>query len=270
MSMTCIKVENVNFHYNLQKQEHTITDLSFTARRGEWLAVVGHNGSGKSTLASLLVGLHTPSSGKIYINGMELKEETKWELRNQIGLVFQNPENQFIGTTVKDDVAFALENQNMPYDEMKQRVDRALAMVGMTSYADYDPSRLSGGQKQRVAIAGILALHPAIIVLDEAMVMLDPKSRQDFMSLLDELRKQHQLTIISITHDMNEAAAADRILVLKKGKLMEIGKPAKIFQREERLDVPFTEALRRKLKEQGSTIPDAYMTEDEMVWWLCR
>lgn len=154
MSMTCIKVENVNFHYNLQKQEHTITDLSFTARRGEWLAVVGHNGSGKSTLASLLVGLHTPSSGKIYINGMELKEETKWELRNQIGLVFQNPENQFIGTTVKDDVAFALENQNMPYDEMKQRVDRALAMVGMTSYADYDPSRLSGGRSSEWPLPG--------------------------------------------------------------------------------------------------------------------
>lgn len=270
MSMPCIKVENVTFHYNLQKQEHTITDLSFTAHRGEWLAVVGHNGSGKSTLASLLVGLRTPFSGKICINGMELKEETKWELRSQIGLVFQNPENQFIGTTVKDDVAFALENQNMPYDEMKRRVDRALAMVDMTSYADYDPSRLSGGQKQRVAIAGILALHPTIIVLDEAMVMLDPRSRQDFMSLLDELRKQHQLTIISITHDMNEAAAADRILVLKKGKVMETGKPAQIFQREERGEVPFIEALRRQLKEQGSNIPDKYMTEDEMVRWLCR
>ncbi|GAA0340098.1 energy-coupling factor transporter ATPase [Oceanobacillus sp. FSL W7-1293] len=270
MSTPCVNVENVFFHYNLQKQEETIADLSFTAERGEWLAVVGHNGSGKSTLASLLVGLRTPSSGSIYINGIELTEESKWEIRSHIGLVFQNPENQFIGTTVKDDVAFALENQHMSYDDMKQRVEHALEMVGMSRYADYDPSRLSGGQKQRVAIAGLLALQPAIIVLDEAMVMLDPKSRQEFMHFLHDLRKQQQLTIISITHDMNEAEAADRMLVLKKGRVREIDRPAQIFQREDWLDVPFIEALRRKLKERGSAVPDQYMTEQEMVRWLCR
>ncbi len=270
MVMSCVKVENLTFRYDLRQDKQTIEDVSFTMDPGEWLAIVGHNGSGKSTIARLLVGLLTPAQGHIYINGTKLMEETKWELRHQIGLVFQNPENQFIGTTVKDDVAFALENLNMPYEEMKQRVDHALEKVGMAAYANYDPSHLSGGQKQRVAIAGLLALHPSVLVLDEAMVMLDPASKQEVMAILHELKEHHQLAIISITHDMDEAEAADRMLVLQQGKVVETGEPAQVFQSGAQLEVPFIEQLRRKLKERGSTIPGSYMTEDEMVRWLCK
>ncbi|RKQ33927.1 energy-coupling factor transporter ATPase [Oceanobacillus halophilus] len=265
-----LQVEQLTFRYDERKQENTLENVSFTVQKGEWLAVVGHNGSGKSTLARLLVGLLTPNEGSVHINGIKLDEDSKWKLRSQIGLIFQNPENQFIGTTVKDDVAFALENMNMAYDEMKVRVEQALEMVGLEDFAEYDPSRLSGGQKQRVAIAGLLALNPSILILDEAMVMLDPKSRKELMETLSNLKTNNHITIISITHDMNEAQAADRILMLSSGQILHDGEPAEVFQKEPTLDVPFAEQLRRELENRGSKVPDGYMTEDEMVRWLCR
>lgn len=270
MPSTIVQVENVTFQYDLRKSEKTLEDVSFHVNKGEWLAILGDNGSGKSTLAQILVGLLKPQKGKIIISGMELNDDTKWEIRRKIGLVFQNPDNQFIGTTVQDDVAFGLENMNMPFDEMKNRVDEALKMVGMEELKLHDPSRLSGGQKQRVAIAGVLALRPDIIMLDEALVMIDPKSRVQLLNTLHRLKEEYGLTIISITHDMSEVQLADRILRMERGRIVNSGPPEKIFIEEKKLEPPFAEKLRRTLLAKGCNVPDKYMTEDEMVRWLCK
>lgn len=221
-------------------------------------------------MAQLLVGLLTPQFGKINISHMEMNESTKWDIRQKVGLVFQNPDHQFIGTTVQDDIAFGLENINMPYREMKVRVDQALDLVGMTEFRFHDPSRLSGGQKQRVAIAGILALQPDILILDEAFVMLDPRSRRGLMKTLRHLQTTQNLTIISITHDMNEAAAANRMMVLDHGELIRDGSPQHIFEYEQSLVPPFAEQLRRMLFNDGKDVPQTYMSDDEMVNWLCK
>ncbi|MFB1051053.1 energy-coupling factor transporter ATPase [Paraliobacillus sp. JSM ZJ581] len=267
---TIIEVDNLTFRYDLRKVEHTLSAISFSIKQGEWVAIVGGNGSGKSTLVRLLVGLLEAELGTITIDGVRLNEETKWEIRKKIGLVFQNPENQFIGTTVQDDVAFGLENNNVGYEEMKQRVDEALRFVDMDKYWDQDPSRLSGGQKQRVAIAGILAFKPHVIILDEAFVMLDPKSRKQLLSTLKKLREENNITIITVTHDMNEAACADRIVVMDQGAIIQDSTPEHVFMNNEQLSSPFAEQLRRKLGENGSNVPQSYMTEDEMVKWLCK
>lgn len=187
-----------------------------------------------------------------------------------MGIVFQNPDNQFIGTTVEDDVAFGLENINMPADKMTLRVAEALDLVGLSDVRQSDPSRLSGGQKQRVAIAGILALRPDILILDEAFVMLDPKSRRDLLKTLRQLAAATHLTILSITHDMDEAAASDRILVMQEGKIVNDGTPGQIFSTELTLGAPFSERLRRLLLREGRRAPANYMTEDEMVGWLWK
>ena len=265
-----LEVEHLTFRYDQRVQTETLSDVSLTIEKGEWVAIVGQNGSGKSTLARVLVGLLTPESGKITIAGQELNEETKWELRKKIGMVFQNPDNQFIGTSVQDDVAFSLENLNMPYDEMKSRVDLAIEMVGLSSYKLHDPSHLSGGQKQRVAIAGVLALNPDVLVLDEAFVMLDPRSRQELLETLQDLNHKQDITILSITHDMNEAASADRIFIMKQGKMVNSGTPDVIFTQEQELEPPFAEKLRRELLNRNRNVPKQYMTEDEMVQWLWK
>ena len=265
-----IEVEHLTFRYDQRVQTETLSDVSLTIEKGEWVAIVGQNGSGKSTLARVLVGLLTPESGKVTIAGQELNEETKWELRKKIGMVFQNPDNQFIGTSVQDDVAFSLENLNMPYDEMKSRVDLAIEMVGLSSYKFHDPSHLSGGQKQRVAIAGVLALNPDVLVLDEAFVMLDPRSRRELLETLQDLNHKQDITILSITHDMNEAASADRIFIMKQGKMVNSGTPDVIFTQEQELEPPFAEKLRRELLNRNRNVPKQYMTEDEMVQWLWK
>lgn len=270
MSIPVVEVENLSFRYDKRLDTETLSNISFTIQKGDWIAIVGHNGSGKSTLAQLLVGLLEPQNGRIFIVGKELNNESKWEIRRHIGIVFQNPDNQFVGTTVQDDVAFGLENINMPYDEMKWRIDKALSMVEISSLRFQDPSRLSGGQKQRVAIAGVLALNPAILVLDEAFVMLDPKSRRALLDTLQYLRKTENLTIISITHDMNEAAAADLMLVMKNGQIVNYGPPPHIFNQELDLEPPFPEHLRRILRQRNGEVPDIYMSEKEMVEWLCK
>ena len=270
MSTPILEVENLTFRYDKRMEKETLSDVSLTVEQGEWLALIGQNGSGKSTLAQLLVGLLEPQKGRICIAGLEMNEFTKWKIRRQIGLVFQNPDNQFVGTTVQDDVAFGLENLNMPYSEMKGRVKQALELVGMSDICLHDPSRLSGGQKQRVAIAGILALKPAILVLDEAFVMLDPQSRRSLLATLKMLKQSEKITIISITHDMNEAAASDRVVMMKAGKVVRMGTPADIFNAEPELEPPFAERLRRTLLRKNRQVPEVYMTEEEMVRWLWK
>ena len=216
-----IRVQHLNYTYPEAKQQ-ALTDVSFDVAKGEWLAIIGHNGSGKSTLAKNLNGLLAPESGTVQVAGMTLSEETVWDIRAKVGIVFQNPDNQFVGATVADDVAFGLENRGVPRPEMIKRVDEALDRVGMTAFADREPARLSGGQKQRVAIAGIVAQRPEIIILDESTSMLDPAGRQEVLGVIRELKDELGLTVLSITHDIDEAAEAHRIILLNDGKINEI------------------------------------------------
>lgn len=265
-----IEVQDIHFRYDKRTQDYNLSGISFTVNKGEWVSIIGHNGSGKSTLSRLLVGLLTPDLGMIKVNGIELNEETKWEIRTIIGMVFQNPDNQFLGTTVQDDVAFGLENLNIPYEEMKKRVDNVLELVSMTDFREHDPSLLSGGQKQRVAIASALALQSQVIVFDEAFVMLDPKSRTELLQTLRNLNKHYGLTVISITHDMNEASNSDRIIMLEKGKISFIGTPKEAFINYSELTPPLPERLRRVLLEKGRKVPNDYINEEELVQWLWK
>jgi ABC transporter. len=263
-----IRLSRISFQYDKRKNEPAIHDITFDIYRGEWLGIIGDNGSGKSTLAQILVGLLTPDEGTVSILGTPLNEETKWNVRQKIGIVFQNPDNQLIGTTVQDDIAFALENMNMSRKEMKRRVEAALDALGIRDLQDQDPSKLSGGQKQRVAIAGALALEPEAIIFDEAFVMLDPKSRRELLSSLRDLKEQRGLTIISVTHDMEEAAAADRLVLLDSGKLIDIDTPAKIFAKYPELTPPFPERVKRLLKAKGRAVPEKYLSEEDFFRFL--
>ena len=263
-----VAVDSLTFMYEDQ-QKKALDNVSFQVMQGEWVAIVGHNGSGKSTLAKLLNGLYFSAEGSIRIGDINISEETVWEARKKIGMVFQNPDNQFVGTTVKDDVAFGLENNAVPREEMHIRVETALAKVNMLPFLDQEPHHLSGGQKQRVAIAGVIALKPSIIVLDEATSMLDPQGRQEVLELMKEL-KQENMTVISITHDLDEAARADRIIIMNEGKIYKEGKPSEIFQLEKELidiglDIPFAIKLRSGLRKQGIQLDKITLTEEELV-----
>ncbi len=263
-----VSVDSLSFMYEDQ-QTKALDNVSFQIKEGEWVAIVGHNGSGKSTLAKLLNGLYFTKEGSIRIGDIAISEETVWDARKRVGMVFQNPDNQFVGTTVKDDVAFGLENNAIPREEMHKRVEAALEKVNMLSFLDQEPHHLSGGQKQRVAIAGVIALKPSIIVLDEATSMLDPQGRQEVLDLIKEL-KQENMTVISITHDLDEAARADRIIIMNKGKVYQEGKPSEIFQLEKELieiglDIPFAIRLRSGLEAQGIQVDKITLTEEELV-----
>lgn len=263
-----VSVDSLSFMYEDQ-QTKALDNVSFQIMEGEWVAIVGHNGSGKSTLAKLLNGLYFTKEGSIRIGDIVISEETVWDARKRVGMVFQNPDNQFVGTTVKDDVAFGLENNAIPREEMHKRVEAALEKVNMLSFLDQEPHHLSGGQKQRVAIAGVIALKPSIIVLDEATSMLDPQGRQEVLELIKEL-KQENMTVISITHDLDEAARADRIIIMNKGKVYQEGKPSEIFQLEKELieiglDIPFAIRLRSGLEAQGIQVDKITLTEEELV-----
>ncbi|AYM02766.1 energy-coupling factor ABC transporter ATP-binding protein [Levilactobacillus yiduensis] len=267
-----IEVKHLSYAYG-EDQRPALTDVSFDVHTGEWLAIVGHNGSGKSTLAKSLDGLLPFTEGTVTVGGIALTPETVWDVREKIGMIFQNPDNQFVGATVEDDVAFGLENRQIARSEMVPRVKAALDEVGMAEFAQREPSSLSGGQKQRVALAGIVAIAPDILILDEATSMLDPQGRQDMLALVRQLREQQDLTVISITHDIDEAAGADRILVIDDGKLIEEAQPATIFARGEALidmglDVPFSVKLQAALKQRGITPPTTYQTTAEMEEWL--
>ena len=265
-----IEIKNLKFKYNQDQTSYTLNDVSFHVKHGEWLSIVGHNGSGKSTTARLIGGLLVADSGQIIVDGQELTEETVWDFRDKIGMVFQNPDNQFVGATVEDDVAFGLENKGLPYKEMVSRVQEALSFVGMMDFKDREPARLSGGQKQRVAIAGIIAMRPSILILDEATSMLDPEGRQELIQSIEDIRQQYGMTVLSITHDLDEVAMSNRVLVLKQGKVESISSPRELFSRGSELvdlgiDIPFSALLTQKLKNQGLIDCEGYLTEKELV-----
>ncbi|CAK1609723.1 MULTISPECIES: energy-coupling factor ABC transporter ATP-binding protein [Streptococcus] len=270
-----IEVKDLSFRYKEDQGYYDVNNVSFHVKRGEWLSIVGHNGSGKSTTIRLIDGLLEAESGEIWIDGQLLSSENVWDLRRQIGMVFQNPDNQFVGATVEDDVAFGLENQGLPREEMKKRVADSLELVGMLDFKKREPARLSGGQKQRVAIAGVVALRPAILILDEATSMLDPEGRRELIQTVQEIRKDHQMTVVSITHDLEEVAMSDRVLVMKKGQVESTSNPRELFSRADLdqigLDEPFTNQLRESLREAGYQLPDGYLTEGELedkLWEL--
>ena len=265
-----IEIKNLKFKYKQDQTSYTLNDVSFHVKHGEWLSIVGHNGSGKSTTARLIGGLLVADSGQIIVDGQELTEETVWDIRDKIGMVFQNPDNQFVGATVEDDVAFGLENKGLPYKEMVSRVQEALSFVGMMDFKDREPARLSGGQKQRVAIAGIIAMRPSILILDEATSMLDPEGRQELIQSIEDIRQQYGMTVLSITHDLDEVAMSNRVLVLKQGKVESISSPRELFSRGSELvdlglDIPFSALLTQKLKNQGLIDCEGYLTEKELV-----
>ena len=270
-----IEVKDLSFRYKEDQGYYDVNNVSFHVKRGEWLSIVGHNGSGKSTTIRLIDGLLEAESGEIWIDGQLLSSENVWDLRRQIGMVFQNPDNQFVGATVEDDVAFGLENQGLPREEMKKRVAESLELVGMLDFKKREPARLSGGQKQRVAIAGVVALRPAILILDEATSMLDPEGRRELIQTVQEIRKDYQMTVVSITHDLEEVAMSDRVLVMKKGQVESTSSPRELFSRDDLdqigLDEPFTNQLRESLRETGYQLPDGYLTEGELedkLWEL--
>lgn len=268
-----IELRNVTFSYSEEDARPALNNVSLTIQQGEWIAIIGPNGSGKSTLAKTINGLIEANSGEVIIEGVVLNAETVWDVRKKIGMVFQNPDNQFVGSTVQDDVAFGLENVGIPREEMVKRVADAVAAVNMANFLDKEPARLSGGQKQRVAIAGIVALSPDIIILDEATTMLDPEGRHEVIETIQEIKEKENLTVISITHDIDEAAKANRIFVMEAGQLTRIGTPEEIFRLGKEiidigLDIPFPEKLKYQLKRQGLEVPENYLTEEGMVNWL--
>lgn len=270
-----IDVKNLSFRYKESQEYYDVKDITFHVKRGEWLSIVGHNGSGKSTTVRLIDGLLEAESGEIVINGQQLTEENVWSIRRQIGMVFQNPDNQFVGATVEDDVAFGLENQGLSRQEMKKRVEEALDLVGMLDFKKREPARLSGGQKQRVAIAGVVALRPAILILDEATSMLDPEGRRELIDTVKGIRKDYDMTVISITHDLEEVAMSDRVLVMKKGSIESTSSPRALFSRNDLdqigLDNPFANQLKHSLSQNGYDLPENYLTESELedkLWEL--
>ena len=270
-----IDVKNLSFRYKESQEYYDVKDITFHVKRGEWLSIVGHNGSSKSTTVRLIDGLLEAESGEIVIDGQRMTEGNVWSIRRQIGMVFQNPDNQFVGATVEDDVAFGLENQGLSRQEMKKRVEEALALVGMLEFKKREPARLSGGQKQRVAIAGVVALKPAILILDEATSMLDPEGRRELIETVKGIRKDYDMTVISITHDLEEVAMSDRVLVMKKGKIESTSSPRELFSRNDLdqigLDDPFANQLKNSLSQNGYDLPENYLTESELedkLWEL--
>lgn len=265
-----ISVNNVSFQYP-SEEKTTLADLSLSVYQGEWLAIVGHNGSGKSTLAKLLNGLLLPSSGEIKVEDYTTTNEQElWEIRRRVGIVFQNPDNQFVGTSVRDDVAFGLENFGVPRAEMISRIEQSIQRVKMQEFIESEPHHLSGGQKQRVAIAGIIAQRPSIIILDEATSMLDPMGRKEVIDTVKQLNEEEGITVISITHDLEEAVRADRVIVMKQGSILTTGSPREVFQNEALLldaglDLPFSLKLGLALKENGIDIKEQHLTQEELV-----
>lgn len=251
-----IVFKNVSFQYQ-SDASFTLKDVSFNIPKGQWTSIVGHNGSGKSIIAKLMIGIENVKSGEIFYNNQTITDDNFEKLRKDIGIVFQNPDNQFVGSIVKYDVAFGLENHAVPHDEMHRRVSEALKQVDMLERADYEPNALSGGQKQRVAIASVLALNPSVIILDEATSMLDPDARQNLLDLVRIVKSEHNITIISITHDLSEAMEADHVIVMNKGTVYKEGTAIEIFDHAEELttiglDLPFPIKINQMLGHQTS------------------
>lgn len=270
-----IEVKNLSYRYDHKSEDYILKDVSFHVKQGEWLSIVGHNGSGKSTTVRLIDGLLEAESGDIIISGDKLTADNVWEKRRQIGMVFQNPDNQFVGATIEDDVAFGLENQGMDYPMMVKRVHEALELVGMQNFKEREPARLSGGQKQRVAIAGVVALQPDIIILDEATSMLDPEGRLELIRTVKKIKDKNHLTVISITHDLDEISLSDRVLLMKNGQVESTATPRELFSRPDLedlgLDQPFVNQVKAAMIQTGLTLPETYLTEKELqeqLWEL--
>lgn len=269
-----IRIENATYEYKSFGEENislAIKDINISVKKGEHLVILGHNGSGKSTLAKMMNGLLLPTTGDVYVNGMNTKDEDMtWNIRETAGMVFQNPDNQIVATIVEEDVAFGPENQGIPPLEIRERVDEALRIVEMTEYKDHAPHLLSGGQKQRIAIAGILAMRPECIILDEPTAMLDPIGRKEIINTIKKLNKDENKTIVHITHYMDEAVEADRILVMEKGEIVMEGTPREIFSQVEKvksigLDVPQVTELAYELSREGINVPVNILTIEELV-----
>ena len=275
MADAIIEVKDVEFRYE-GAEEEAVAGVSLRVERGEFVAVLGRNGSGKSTLAKLLNALNIPQKGEIWIDGVAAHEEANsLEVRKKCGMVFQNPDNQIVATVVEEDCAFGLENLGVPPEEIRRRVDEALRVVGMRDYAEAAPHMLSGGQKQRVAIAGVLAMRPKIIVFDESTAMLDPSGRREVFAVAEELNRRDGITIVWITHFMDEALRAGRLLVMDAGKVALEGAPREVFEKTEEirkmgLDVPPMAQLAAQLREDGVPLRAGIMTVEEMAVELCR
>lgn len=267
-----IDVQHLSFGYD--EDTLTIDDISFSIEKGSYTTILGHNGSGKSTIAKLLMGLLEKKSGEIVIGGIPLTEETLNQVRSQIGIVFQNPDNQFIGATVRDDIAFGLENNCVDPALMDDIINEYAKKVNMYEFLDHEPTKLSGGQKQRVAIAGILAMSPSIIILDEATSMLDPKGRNEINALVHQLNKDKNMTIVSITHDIEEAALSDYVILLSDGHIVDEGRPEEVLMKKEEieslaLDIPFAYKVSHGLQKMGISIPEQ-IDREKLVNELCR
>lgn len=267
-----LTLNNVTFSYapNELELRNAVEGVSFTVNRGEWISIIGHNGSGKSTIAKLICALLFPKQGEVRILNEVVNEHNLWDKRALIGVVFQNPDNQFVGATVQDDVAFALENKGIPYHDMVSRVHEALEQVNMMDFIDHEPHHLSGGQKQRVAIAGALAFKPQLLILDEATSMLDPLGRADVLQTVRQLRADTNLTVLSITHDLEEVLLADRVVLMHEGKKYAEGTPAEIFALGDQLiqfglDLPFATRMTKLLQQQGVCLNKQHITEEELV-----
>ena len=267
-----LSLDHVSYSYKSGDDvvSKAVDDVSLTIYDGQWIAIVGHNGSGKSTLAKIMIGLLFPEEGHANVFLEKLTPENLWDIRSRMGIVFQNPDNQFVGSTVQDDVAFSLENNGVPYEEMVERVRESLEQVKMIDYMNHEPHHLSGGQKQRVAIAGALALNPRLLIMDEATSMLDPQGRDEVIRIVHELQEKTGLTVISITHDLEEALLADKLFVMNEGQLLKAGTPKEIFSDAAQLesiglDLPFAMRVSNLLRESGLNFVGEHMTEEELV-----
>ena len=269
-----LKVEKLTYCY--EEDSDVLKDVSFSVCEGEAVAIIGHNGSGKSTLAKLIMGLLSDYEGTITCFGLELNRKNLYQIRSRLGIVFQNPDNQFVGSTVADDIAFGLENKQVPHEEMQDIIEEVAASAGMTEFLGHEPQNLSGGQKQRVAIAGVLAMGPDLVIFDEATAMLDPKGKKEIRELILKMREKNpKLTILSITHDIEEAAMSDKVLVINEGKVFAYGKPEEVFSdvdalKEIRLDAPFAYVLADLLHKNGMKIEKGKINAEQLEDLLCR
>ena len=263
-----LKVDHLSFSYD--KQTQALTDVSFSLEKGEYACLIGPNGSGKSTIAKIVMGLLPNFEGDIRVFSLELNRDNLPAIRGKEGIVFQNPDNQFVGTTVEDDIAFGLENKNVPASGIRDAVMKYAGEVGMSDFLNHEPEKLSGGQKQRVAIAGVLAMGPDLIVFDEATAMLDPKGKKEIGGIIERLRKERpELTILSVTHDVEEAYRSDRVIVLSKGKVVANGKPREVFSKKEilaeaKLKQPFLLEAKEAFEKEGIAIPESVATLEEL------
>lgn len=270
--MNKIHVENLVFSYD--KEKNAVDNVSFSIEEGSYTTIIGHNGSGKSTIAKLLIGLLDKDKGHIYIDDAELDYDSVYDIRNKIGIVFQNPDNQFIGATVADDIAFGLENHQIASEKMQNIIEKFAEKVGMMKYLESEPTKLSGGQKQRVAIAGVLAMQPEIIIFDESTSMLDPQGKADINELIQEIHKESNITIISITHDIEEVSKSDHVIVMNDGHIVMNGKPEEILLREKELiklhlDIPFALKFTNALKKENIHIKSC-TTLERVVEEVCQ